>query len=331
MNARTLAAAAAAWLLAAPSCAADFSSNAIGTAGAEFLTVDVDPRGIAMGTAFTAVTGDAFSMYWNPAGLSLVPRAAVSAMHTEYLVGIRYQYFSYAQRITDASVVAGAFRYMDAGSITNTDMSGNELGTFRPRNYVFEGGWGKTISEMTDSEHDVSLGISGRVIHSDLVAHADGFCADMGVQAHYSEAYVPYNFGMVLQNIGRGQKFDRARDPLPLRLRIGASILPKPFLLLSMDAIGQNSNQPYGALGGEFSVDTPAGVKLMVRGGYNSRLQFKGPEGLRGISGGIGIRAGDFSFDYAIVPLGILGDTHRFSVSWSLPAKRSRKYRRRGF
>jgi hypothetical protein len=329
VNARTLAV--AAWLLATASRAGDFSSNAIGTSGSEFLALDVDPRGIAMGTAFTAVTGDAFSMYWNPAGLSQVPRVAASAMHTEYLAAIRYQYFSYAQRITDASVVAGAFRYMDAGSITNTDMSGNELGTFRPRNYVVEGGWGKTISEMTDSERDVSLGISGRVIHSDLVAHANGFASDIGVQAHYSEAYVPHNFGLVVQNIGRGQKFDRARDPLPLRIRLGASILPKPFLLLSLDAVGQNSNQPYGALGAEFTVDTPANIKLMVRGGYNSRLQSKGPEGLRGICGGIGIRAGDFSFDYAIVPFGFLGDTHRFSVGWSLPPKRSRKYRRRGF
>lgn len=315
--------------LCAPARAGDFGASSVGTSGSEFLTIDVDARGIAMGTAYTSITNDAYAMYWNPAGLSQVPRFSATAMHNEYLAGIRLQYFAAAHRITDHSVLGAAVRYMDAGDIRNTDYSGNDLGTFRPRNYVYELGWGKNIMEMTDSERDVSLGVVGRFFHSDLVEHANGFAGDIGVQAHYTEAYPPYNFGVALQNIGQGQKFDRVRDSLPFRAKFGTSIYPKPFLLLSLDGVLPISNNPYGALGMELTIDTRHNVKTFLRAGYNTHNRFNGLEGLRGLSLGVGFKFIDLSFDYAFVPYGLLGEAHRFSISWNLPPKRSRRFRRR--
>jgi len=327
-------AALAGWALAALLCAAplgatDFASGAIGTTGSEFLNIDVDPRGIAMGGALTSVTADSYALYWNPAGLSQIPRVSAAGMHNEYLAGIRMQYFSYAQRISEASVVGGAVRYMDAGAISNTDINGVEIGTFRPRNYVYEVGWGKSIAEMTDSERDISLGVSGRLIHSDLVARANGWAGDAGIQAHYTESYIPHSFGLVIQNVGQGQQFDKVRDNLPLRIKVGSSVSPKPFLLLSLDGIVPLSNQPYAALGVELSMEAATNAKAYLRGGFNTLTMFNGPEGLRGLSVGVGLKLTDFRFDYAFLPYGFLGNTHRFGVSWELPAKRSRRFRRR--
>jgi hypothetical protein len=309
--------------------AADFSSNAVGTAGSEFLNIDVDPRGIAMGGAMTAAASDAYSMYWNPAGLSQVPRTSLGFMHNEYLAGIRLQYLSLAQRADENSVLAGAVRYMDAGAIPNTDINGNEMGTFRPRNYVYEMGWGRNIPEMADSERDVSLGIAGRIFHSDLVAHANGFAGDIGIQMHYAEAYIPHHFGLVVQNLGRGQKFDQVRDTLPFRAKIGSCILPKPFLLLSLEGVIPVSNQPYGAAGAELTVDASRDAKVFFRAGFNLQNRFNGPDGLRGLSLGTGLKMGDLSVDYAFTPFGMLGNVHQFAFNWNLPAKRSRKFSRR--
>ncbi|MFC1679556.1 PorV/PorQ family protein [Elusimicrobiota bacterium] len=322
----------AAALLCAPlrPCAAgDFSSQAVGTAGSEWLNIGVDPRGMAMGNAFIAETREAFSMYWNPAGLSMIPRVSASAMHNEYIAGIRIQYAAYAQRITDTSVLGGAVRYMDAGSVVNTDIHGHEVGTFRPRNYVYEFGWGQSITDLTDAERDISLGVTARYFHSDLITHADGFAGDLGIQSHFTEAYVPYNFAVVLQNLGSGQKFDEVRDSLPFQAKLGTSVRPKDFLLFTLDGIMPVSNKPYAALGTEIALDTPKRIKVLLRAGYNSRNTFSGLEGLRGFSFGTGTVVGDLSFDYAFAPFGILGNIHRFSFSYNLPAKHSRRYRSR--
>jgi hypothetical protein len=317
-------------LLSSPHAQAqDLSGKAVGTAGSEFLRIDVDPRGIAMGSAYTSVTRDAYSMYWNPAGLSQIPRASAGAMHNEYLAGIRLQYFTYAHRISDDSVLAGAVRYMDFGNITNTDLSGNTIGSFRPRNYVWEVGWGKTINDLTDAERDVSLGVSGKYLHSDLIAHANAFAGDIGIQVHYTETYSPYHFGAVVQNIGAGQKFDQVRDSLPTQIKLGASIRPRPALLLAMDGVIPMTNTPYLALGTEFTVEAPNAAQLYLRGGVNMRNMFNDLEGVRAVTVGLGLKVQNISFDYAFVPFGIIGNSHRFSVSWNLPPKRSRRFRKR--
>ncbi len=309
--------------------ARDFATNAVGTAGSEFLTVDVGARAIGMGGAFTAATDDAYSMYWNPAGLAQIARASAGAMHNEYVAGIRMQYLTYAARVRDHTVVAGAFRYMDVGNITQTDISGNTVGTFRPRTLVFEGGIGKNIPDLTDSERDISLGVTGRFFQSNLVEKAAGFSGDFGIQVHYTETYAPYNFGFVVQNVGRGQKFDRVRDSLPTTMKFGASVRPRPHILVGLDGILPISNQPYLALGTEFEFAARNDMKVFLRGGYSMRTLAGNLTGVRGIKLGLGFKAQTFSFDYAWSPLGQLGNTHLFSVGWDLSQKRSRSYRRR--
>ncbi|MEE8424542.1 MAG: PorV/PorQ family protein, partial [Elusimicrobiota bacterium] len=316
-------------LAASSGNAQDLSRRAVGTAGSAFLSIDVDPRGIAMGGAYTSVVRDAYSMYWNPAGLSQIHRAAAAAMHNEYLAGIRFQYFAGAKRISDTSVMGMAVRYMDAGNIVNRDISGNRIGSFRPRSYVYEVGWGQQINDLSDAERDVSMGVTGRWAHTDMIARADAFALDIGIQIHYTESYSPYNFGIVLQNIGRGQKFDAVRDNLPFTARVGTSVWPQPYLLLTLDGVLPIDNMPYAAFGTELKMEGPNDTNVYLRGGYNMRNQFNNLEGIRGFTVGTGLKAVNFRFDYAFVPFGILGNVHRFSVAWELPPKRSRRFRRR--
>ncbi|MBI5597434.1 MAG: PorV/PorQ family protein [Elusimicrobia bacterium] len=307
----------------------DFSQHAVGTAGSEFLNVDVDARGMAMGGAYSALTNDAYAMFWNPAGLAMVPRVSLGAMHTEYLAGIRLQYLSYAHRANESSVFAGAVRYMDGGAIDNTDVSGNKIGTFHPRNYVYEVGWGQSITDLADAERDITLGVSMKYLNSDLIAHADGWAGDIGMQAHYTDTLMPFKFSAVAQNFGRGQKFDKVRDTLPFRGKLGASLQPRSALTLAMEAFLPVSNAPYGALGAELMLEGASKAKAFLRVGYNSRTTFSGLEGIRGVTAGLGLRIADFSVDYAFVPFGILGQTHRLGLTWTLPAKHARRFRER--
>lgn len=319
-------------VLSAPSVRAvggDFSDHAVGTAGSEFLNLDVDARGMAMGGAYSALTNDAYAMFWNPAGLALVPRASLGAMHNEYLADIRFQYLSYAQRINETSVLGGAARYFDGGSIDNTDISGNKVGTFRPRSYVAEIGWGQTINDLSDAERDITLGVNLKYLNSDMIAHADGWATDIGMQAHYTDTLMPLNISAVLQNLGRGQKFEKVRDTLPFRAKLGASLQPRPFLTLALEGFLPISASPYGALGIEFAVESSKRAKTFLRAGYNSRSTFSGLDGIRGLTAGFGVKISDFSVDYAFVPFGVLGHTHRIGLTWTLPSKHSRRFRER--
>lgn len=307
----------------------DFSSSAIGTTGSQFLTMDIGARGIGLAGAYTAVTNDSNSLYWNPAGLAKIPRVSASLMYTRYVEDVTYQSGSYAQRINDSAVVAGGFRYQDLGSIPRTDISDNDLGTFHPRNYVGELGWAQSVYDLSDSEMDIDIGASVRWIHSDLLERANGYAGDLGIQSRFYSGRIPFDMAFVAQNMGIGQKFDLKRDSLPFRAKLGGAIHPVRGLLVSLDAVMPIDNTPYGALGAEYAMEVQKNVKMNLRGGFNG-MNINSLEPTSAISFGMGLSVSDITFDYAFSPLGVLGNqVHRFSVSFNLPAKVSRRYRER--
>lgn len=316
-------------LLAAPAGATDFGRAAAGTAGSEFLTFDTSARGIAMGGAYSAATNDASSLYWNPAGLSQVPRFSATFMHAQYLAGITYNAASFARRVNDSSVLAFGVRYLDVGAITRTDVNGLNRGEFHPRSYLAEAGWGQSIYDLSDSEMDVAMGVTLKYLRTDMVERANAFAGDFGVHSRFYGTSQTYDVSMALQNLGIGQKFDKVRDNLPGRLRFGGGVRPSKPLLLTLEGVLPISNGPYGAAGMEYTVDVQKNIQGAIRAGLNSMTyESLGMSSI--ISFGLGLKASDLSFDYSIAPAGVLGgQLHRVSISYNLPAKISRRYRER--
>jgi len=324
----------AAWLSAAPrhlgASGGDFSSEAVGTTGSDFLLYDVGARGIGMGGAYTAVTNDAYSLYWNPAGLTKIPRASATFMYSHNVAQTSYQSASYAQRINETSVIAAGWRYQNLGSLSHTDISNTVLGSFQPRNYAAEAGWGQAIYDMSDSDVDMSVGATARWIHSDMLVHANAYGGDVGIQSRFYVGSYFYDIGFTAQNMGMGQKFDKIRDTLPFRARLGGAIYPIKPLIVSLEAIMPINNVPAGALGAEYTLDLQKNMQAMLRLGFNSStVKSLGP--FSAMSMGLGFKFSELSLDYAFVPFGVLGtgDVHRLSISFNLPTKNSKKYRQR--
>jgi hypothetical protein len=330
VKALSLAVAAALALSAFPAGASDFSNGAIGTAGSEFLLMDTSARGIAMGGAMSAVTDDSSSIYWNPAGLSRVPRLSTSFMTAEYAADITYETASYAQRVNDAAVVGGGIRYLNGGSVPQTNISAVNTGSFNPYSYVAELGWGESIYDLSDSEMDVSMGVAARAIHTSLgLAAATGYGGDFGIQSRIYAAAMTYDLGLAIQNLGSGQKFDQVRDSMPTRIRFGAAVKPIKPLTLSLEAIAPINDTPSGAFGVEYSIELEHGVDAAARAGINT-LTYQSLGMASILSFGLGLKLTNISFDYAFIPMGTLGTaTHRLSLSYNLPAKISRRYRER--
>lgn len=321
----------AAWVLTAlPAGASDFGRAAVGTSGSEFLLFDTSARGIAMGGAYSAATNDASSLYWNPAGLSQVPRFSATFLHAQYLAGVTYNAAAVAKRVNDSSVLAFGLRYLDVGAITRTDINGLSRGEFTPRSYLAEVGWGQSIYDLSDSEVDVSMGVTVKYLRTDLEdKRASGYGGDFGVHSRFYGNTQTYDLALTLQNLGVGQKFDKVRDTLPTRIKLGGGVRPIKPLLLTIEAVGPINDAPYGAAGMEYTVDVQKNVQGSVRVGANT-LTYESLGMSSILNFGFGLKLTDLSFDYAFAPTGDLGQQlHRVSISFNLPAKISRRYRER--
>lgn len=75
----------------------------------EYLNIGVGARALAMGGAQAASSADAYSAYWNPAGLvNMENDAELGAMHAEYFAGIfKYNYGALGLKLKDKKRAVG--------------------------------------------------------------------------------------------------------------------------------------------------------------------------------------------------------------------------------
>ncbi len=109
-----------------------------------------------------------------------------------------------------------------------------------------------------------------------------------------------FTLGVVAQNIGG----KLGSDPLPLTFKRGAASKLKT-LTLAVEIAKPQDNEIYYCLGAEW----------WLRNILASRVGYKTNQDIgKGITAGIGFKMGKTSIDYAYVPYGDLGDTHRISL-----------------
>lgn len=296
---------------------ASFSSDAVGTVGSDFLNLGAGAKAMAMGGAYTAVAEDASGAYWNPAGLVQINRMSATFMRASYLEDITYQYAAYAHRLSPYSVIGVSMMATDIGKIERTDTMNNSLGSFTPRDQAYTLTYSRAILELSDRDHDVALGVSAKYITSKIVERGYGYAVDFGIMT-YHFTKIPYRLGFAVQNLGRGQKFDKDYDSLPLKIKVGGALSPFRNFLLSSDLVFPKQNKFYFALGTEVWAEPSDKSRVAIRAGYNSQTaRIQG--GLSGISFGAGVGLQYFTVDYAYVPMGELGGTHRFSLNFDFP------------
>ena len=119
----TLTAAAAAFSVAPLGAATDYSGSGatnpgsgrlqglsgVGTRAAEFLTIPVGPRAVAMGGAYAAAADEISAIYWNPAGLGFIENREAFLTVIERPLDIRYTYGAIAVPVWQGKLVLGVF------------------------------------------------------------------------------------------------------------------------------------------------------------------------------------------------------------------------------
>jgi hypothetical protein len=216
----------------------DGRTNTINTA-VPFLRISPDARAGAMGDAGVATSPDANSIFWNLSKISFAPsRSAVSVTYTPWLKELVNDVFlatlaGYYQ-MDEFQTVSASLRYFSLGTINFTDVTGTPTYDYRPREFAFDAGYARKLSD------NLSIALAGRYIYSNLasgdingrvIKPGSAFATD--VSLFYTKDFEKdnnvvntWNVGLALTNIGTKISYTESatnKDFLPTNFALGTA------------------------------------------------------------------------------------------------------------
>ena len=271
------------------------------TTSAAFLKLPIGARNAAMG-ATGAAEASVYSTYWNPAGLASLEGKELAYSYASWLADTSYQFLGYAQK-TEIGSFGVSFQYVSIPAIQKYDNTGAPLNAqYSPLDALATLSYAHKIDWL-------SVGGSLKGVYSKLDDQsAQTVAVDVGARAEYEKLAG----GLVVQNMGPGLKFIQDRAPLPLNVKAGASYKPVKGATLTLDINKARGSDPWIGAGAEYLLSAGSGAWVGPRIGYESDRSDLGS--MAGLTFGAGLIVNKFSFDYAFVPVGEFGDTHRLSL-----------------
>src|SRR5262245_34244227 len=107
-----------------------------GATTADFLTLEKSARAAAMGGTYTATVDNADAIYQNVGALTRTAKRSVTLMHAAHLDTSYYDFLAYSHNLGRSGAFGGGIQYFSAGDIVRTDITGAEMGKFRPRDFA---------------------------------------------------------------------------------------------------------------------------------------------------------------------------------------------------
>ena len=205
------------------------------TTAVPFLRISPDARAAGMGDLALATSPDANAPFWNLAKVPFnMSQSGISASYTPWLKDILNDVYMASlagyYRWDDQQAISGAFRYFSLGNIQFTNEFGQDLNTFRPREFGIDVGYSRKLSEKA------GLGVGLKYIYSNLAegpAAGNNYKAANAVAGDIAFYYNGQNtegqgwsFGAALSNLGSKISYtDNAdqKDYIPANLGLGTT------------------------------------------------------------------------------------------------------------
>lgn len=158
----------------------------------EFMYLGVGARALGMGKAFTAISDDASSGYWNPAGLLHLPsNIQLKFMHSEYMAGLAaFDYGAIGFKTGSQSALGISYIRFGIDDIPDTseliDAEGNinmdKIRSFSASDNAFLLSYARGLKDREQWRY----GFTAKVIRrtAGTFANAWGFGIDAGLQYH---------------------------------------------------------------------------------------------------------------------------------------------------
>lgn len=334
----------AALLALAPSAGA-LQSN-VGSSAAEFLRLGAGARALGMAEAYTAVAEGPDAVYWNPAGLSRMTRPEAVYSRSEMPAGLHQDFVAVGlpSRFLRGTVAFAVTRFSQE-SLDRVDSLNRNVGSFSPHSEVYSLGYGHRFSSVDPTgrlrdyfgDHwnapnvqqplseerepwtgEVAAGLALKVISDDLgTRRAAAFAVDGG--GLFRPEVMPE---VILAGAFRhlGSKLRYISDSAPLPTEFAAALAYEArmqdwHLLPALEAGIPIAGDPYAKLGCESMHRVARNLWAGARLGFSSR-NVPDLGAFSGLTGGVGLRLGHFTFDGAFQPMAVLGETFRLGVGW---------------
>ncbi len=208
------------------------------TSAVPFLRISPDARSGGMGDVGIATAPDANSSFWNQGKIPFaVSKSAIAVTYTPWLKGLDLNDVYLAslagyKQLDELQAVSASLRYFSLGNIQFTDALGNDLNTFRPREFSIDAGYSRKLSDK------LGIGIALRYINSSLASGTYGgqsykpgsaVCADLSIfhdGTVNKEDGSGLSWGATLTNLGSKISYSNdatQKDYIPANLGLGVA------------------------------------------------------------------------------------------------------------
>ena len=206
------------------------------TTAVPFLRISPDARSGGMGDVGLATSPDANSGFWNVGKVAFnQSKAGIAATYTPWLNDLVNDVYLLSVagyvKIDDQQSINGSVRYFSLGDIQFTDGMGQDISSYRPREFGIDFGYSRKLSKKT------GLGVALKYINSNLtggftqgsVTYKTGnaVAGDIGLYCHgLNAAGDGWTWGVALTNLGSKISYtDNAdmKDFIPANLGLGTA------------------------------------------------------------------------------------------------------------
>ncbi|OGB63743.1 MAG: hypothetical protein A2Y94_06305 [Caldithrix sp. RBG_13_44_9] len=287
----------------------------IAQTGMKWLSIPIGARGAALGGAYTAMSDDITSIFWNPAGIAYTEGGHVFLNQTKWIADINVNVGALTYQYKNWGVIGLSYAAADWGTLHGTQLANNaqgfeETGDFSPTNWALGFSYARKISDA------FALGGNVKYLYEKLGAgnignfgtDPDEFTAKMNLFAfdvgtYYYTGFKDLRFAMSFQNFSAEKKYRTEQFPLPLTFKFGVAMDMFQFIneesnhhaMFAIDAIHPRDYSERLHFGLEYSFRN----MVFLRGGYKTNYDEEDLSLGAGLHYGLGGLA--FTLDYGYV------------------------------
>lgn len=315
----------------------------------QFLNLPYSARIAALGGNFSSVKDDDLSLASsNPSLISDKINNNLSISYIYYFSNIKYGYSAFAHSFKKIGTFVGSIQFIDYGTFTYADATGQTYGSFKANEYAFNVGWGRNL------DSNFSIGANLKLINSSLENYSSfGFAVD--IASTYYNPKSRFSSSLIFRNVGRQLSYytnsNSENLPFEIILAFSKQLQHAPFrfsvLLNHLEKWNLRYEDPLNPstktdpLTGEkttkselskfgdnllrhtvFGVEFIPSKSFNLRLGYNyqRRQEMKVESALStvGFSLGFGIRVSKFYLSYANVMQHLAGSSNFITITTDL-------------